>query len=81
MVCLYHLFCFDQVVAELNETRKKLDTYQGAILRQENAIEQMAKKLEEKNLEAGEAAEKIHSLQIELDKSQSVNQEHVAGMS
>ena len=40
-------------------------------MRQEEALQQMAKKLEEKKLEAVEAEERCHSLQVELDKSQS----------
>ncbi|XP_076802613.1 uncharacterized protein LOC143446732 isoform X2 [Clavelina lepadiformis] len=61
-----------QVVAELTETRVKLDTCQEAIARQEKTLNQMSRQLEEKNMEAGDAAEKCRSLRSELDKSQSL---------
>ncbi|XP_078490094.1 uncharacterized protein LOC100186299 isoform X2 [Ciona intestinalis] len=61
-----------EIIAELIETRKKLDTYQLAITRQEETMQQMAKKLEEKSLEAMEASEQCKSLKSELDKSHSL---------
>ena len=71
-----------QIVAELADTRQKLDAYQTAIVRQEDALQLMAQKLELKSLEAGEAIERCNSLQVELDKSQSdlvSSQQQVSG--
>ena len=66
----------------MTNTRQKLEDYQTEIVRQEEILQQMAKKLEDKSLEAEEAAERCHSLQVELDKSQSQlvsSQQHVSG--
>ena len=66
-------------MAELTDTRKKLDAYQTAIVKQEEVLKQMAKKLEDKSLEAGEAMQRCQALELELEKSQASSQQDASG--
>nr|XP_039247943.1 A-kinase anchor protein 9-like [Styela clava] len=58
-----------EIVSQLVEARKDLKTYVDAIHGQEEAMKQMASKLEQKSIEAEEAHELCRSLKVELDKT------------
>nr|CAB3264710.1 putative leucine-rich repeat-containing protein DDB_G0290503 [Phallusia mammillata] len=59
-----------EIVAELTETRSKLDLYKVELSKQDQVMQAMAQKLAEKSLEVGEVEEKCRSLRSELEKSQ-----------